>query len=851
MTTFRSQRVLLTAGLMLGCATQAMAQSAPNDIVSAPNQSSVATAPQPTPNAAPSSAVDAGAQVTNAASSGAASADTASATTADYAPSGDIVVTARRRDERLQDVPISVSAFSNAALERSNVQTLADIRTITPGLTFSSEGGKDNVSLTLRGIGQIPLGEATPGVVTYFANVPLPSIGSNVPTFDVGSVQVLKGPQGTLFGRNTLGGAVLIGPEAPNYDLGGYVEGTYGNYDYREVQGAINIPIIADKVAVRAAGQIRRRDPLIYAIGGGDGFNDVHQDSYRVSLLLTPTDWLKSTTIYDRFKANEASSGYFLLRQNFSFTNLFAPSVGPVAGGIIGGSLDRQIQGYLTTQGQNFYGSFADSAGNGRANRRAEGITNDTSATFGPFTLRNIFGYRRNRSDQLINTAATGPTTLPGALSGSPQDVPFTIFHAAALIQRQYLTNEFQFLGTWDRFNFIVGGFYNNDKPDGVSGSTFEAFTTPGAPASVVTSHVRNKNYAAFAQGTYKITDTLSATAGIRYSWDRVSACGGAIGTAYATDAQCRAIASTGALDGVGIVTNKGEAPSWTLGLDWKATPDLLLYVVSRRGYRGVNVNTPLFETAFTTGGTNPACGFGTGQCTDLRAVQKTGEEKLTDVEVGEKWDFQAGGGRGRINMAAFYSKYKNALQFLNVQSIVPASAPDNPTNASVGANAANLTIYGVEAEASFSPSRNLTVSFNGAYTHVKVDSVELPAITGIVFTKDSVNKYSPSFSGTASASWTLPFQPLDGQVILNGDVFMTADYGGQYGEKLPGYQLVNMRLDWKGIAGSGLDLSAFVRNLTKERYFAAADVLLSSFPVNSVAVGDPRTYGVSARYRF
>jgi iron complex outermembrane receptor protein len=839
MKAFRVIRSVLLAGTPLLVHGVAYAQTSPV------GQSSVATAPQPAPNAAPSTAVDSNAPVANAARVPAASVGPGGA-------AGDIIVTARRRDEKLQNVPISVAAFSAATLNRSSVQTVSDIRTITPGLTFSSEGGKDNVSLSLRGIGQIALGEATPGVVTYFANVPLPSIGSNVPTFDVANIQVLKGPQGTLFGRNTLGGAVLIAPQAPTNDFGGYIEGTYGNYDYKEVQGALNVPIIKDVLAVRLAGQVRRRDPLIYAINGGDGFNDVHEDSYRASVLFTPTDWLKSTTIYDHFKAEEASSGYYLTRQNFSFGALFGP-------GAIANSLDQQIQGYLAQQKSNFYGSFTDSAGNGRSNRKSEGITNDTSATFGNFTVRNIFGYRRNKSDQLINTAAVGPTFLPGAAVGSPVDVPFTIFHAAAFIQRQYLTNEFQFLGTFNRFNFIVGGFYNNDKPDGVSGSTFDAFTTPGAPASVVTSHVDNTNYAAFAQVTYKLTDTLSATGGVRYSWDKVSACGGTIGTSYATFAQCRQVAATGTvvngvlttLDGVGIVKNKGSAPSWTLGLDWKATPDLLLYVTSRRGYRGANVNTPLFETPYTTGGNICGLNGAAGACPDLRPVQKTGEERLTDVEVGEKWTFNIGGARGRINTAFFYSKYKNALQFLNVQAVVPSTAPDNPTNASVGVNAANLTIYGAELEFSVSPSRNLTISFNGAYTHEKVDSVSLPAIAGIVFTKDSVTKYSPRYSGTASASWILPFQPLDGQLVLNGDIFTTAPFGGQYGENLPGYNLVNMRLDWQGIAGTKVDLSVFVRNLTQEHYFAAPDVLLKSFPVSSVAVGDPRTFGVSARYRF
>lgn len=779
------------------------------------------------------------------------SADTAAAAQAGAAEVGDIVVTARRRDERLQDVPVSVVAFSGAALERSTVLTIADIRTISPGLTFSSEGGKDNTAVTLRGIGQIPTGEVTPGVVTYFANVPLASLGSNVPTFDIGSVQVLKGPQGTLFGRNTLGGAVLITPQTPKQDFGGYLQGTYGNFNYREVQGALNVPVIPDVLAVRIAGQIRRSDPLIYSINGGDGFNNIHQDSARATILFTPTNWLKNTTVVDFFKAREDASGYYLLRQNFSFTNLFAPSLGPVAGGIVGGALDSQTASYLALQQKNFFGAFTDSSGSGRADRRAIGVSNDTSASLGAFTLRNIFGFRKNRSDQLINTAALGPTSLPGALFASPVNIPFTVFHAAALIQRQYLTDEVQFLGNFDKFNFIVGGFYSHDTPDGPSGSTFEAFVTPGSPASVVTANVRNTNYAAFGQLTYKLTETVTLNAGARYSWDRVSACGGAIGASYASDATCRAIAAKGLADGVGVVENRGSAPSWTLGIDWKASSNLLVYAVTRRGYRGVNVNTPLFETVYTTGGTNAACGFGTGQCVDLRPFQKTGKETLTDVELGEKWSFDVSGATGRINTAVYFSKYKNALQFLNAQAIVPSTAPDNPTNASFGVNAADLSIWGVELDAAVSPTRDLTIAFNGAYTHIKVDRITLPPVPGISFTANDVNRYSPSFSGTFSANWILPLHPADGDLVFNADLFMTADFGGQYGEKLPGYNLVNARFDWKNIARTGLDLGVFARNLTNERYFAAPDVLLKSFPVNSVAVGDPRTYGVVARLTF
>src|SRR3546814_10601043 len=107
------------------------------------------------------------------------------------------------------------TAFSSAALERSTVQSVSDLNTITPGLRFGAEGGKVGTSISLRGISKVPIGAGAAGVVQYFADVPYPAEGGNVPTYDLANIQVLRGPQGTLFGRNTLGGAILMNPQAP------------------------------------------------------------------------------------------------------------------------------------------------------------------------------------------------------------------------------------------------------------------------------------------------------------------------------------------------------------------------------------------------------------------------------------------------------------------------------------------------------------------------------------------------------------------------------------------------------------------------------------------------------------
>src|SRR5690554_1880315 len=142
----------------------------------------------------------------------------------------EITVTARRTDESIQSVPVSVKAFDTEALREARISTPEDVQINTPGVYLSGSGGRQNAVYQIRGQSKALSGPSSPAVVSYFSEVPDPVFGSFVPQYDMGSVQVLKGPQGTLFGRNTTGGAVLYSPVAPNYELGGYVSGTFGNY---------------------------------------------------------------------------------------------------------------------------------------------------------------------------------------------------------------------------------------------------------------------------------------------------------------------------------------------------------------------------------------------------------------------------------------------------------------------------------------------------------------------------------------------------------------------------------------------------------------------------------------------
>lgn len=211
---------------------------------------------------------------------------------------GAIVVTARRVEERLQDVPISISVFSQEQLTNRNIASSTDLAAYTPSLAVNSRYGPDKSSFAIRGFSQDL--NTLPSVGVYFADVVAPRLNSNITSgngagpgsmFDLQNVQVLKGPQGTLFGRNTTGGSILLVPRRPTDRLEGYVEGTIGNFDARRVQSVLNLPL-ADTFKIRVGIDRYKRDGYLRNRSGigPKSFNDIDYMAARFGMLaeLTP-----------------------------------------------------------------------------------------------------------------------------------------------------------------------------------------------------------------------------------------------------------------------------------------------------------------------------------------------------------------------------------------------------------------------------------------------------------------------------------------------------------------------------------------------------------------------------------
>lgn len=227
----------------------------------------------------------------------------------------DIVVTARRRAESLQSVPVAVTAITDTMLRQKSISTPYDLVSGTPGLAATTGSSQRNdVLYFIRGQGAT-FG-SSPSVVTYFAEVPQPnnsaSGGTNFTLYDVESVQVLKGPQGTLFGRSTTAGAVLITPKAPTGEFDGFAEATFGNYNTRELTAALNVPILGDRLAVRVAGNYSYHDGYSKSLTTGQDLDDRNRAAFRVSLLVEPTDFLRNTTIFSDTNIKENGTAVLL-----------------------------------------------------------------------------------------------------------------------------------------------------------------------------------------------------------------------------------------------------------------------------------------------------------------------------------------------------------------------------------------------------------------------------------------------------------------------------------------------------------------------------------------------------------
>jgi len=817
--------------------------------------------------------------------------------------SEDIIVTAQRREQRGQDVPVVVTAFSADRLEKLNVTEPQDLYGNVPSLTAGNQAtaAREAQSYSIRG--QATSFLASPAVVQYLNEVPLPyaislPLQGGVGLFvDMENVQVLSGPQGTLFGRNTTGGAVLFQARRPSDRLEGYIEGSVGNYNLRAVQGAFNLPLVEGKLLVRVVGAYRDRRGFTKDLVWNKWRDDDHWYSGRIGVTFRPTERLESYLMLYGSKSSNNGAGH--IHSAFNLASLAA------RGQCTNGTPTATIASCAVYARQT---EIAHQIGPRRTRLSVDayskisswGAINNTSYELSDgLTLRNIVSYQKLKDSYGADSDGTPLQTYQNTQNGAFPDFPIggfaDEFGLPATPGNAYLnrppefdeprdhvkqfTEELQLQGSLleNRLIFTAGGFYFDSKPAGPwrtrtvqnCAAAFTGQVAGGCIASDGLSGVSNRSTALYGQGTLDFgaftpsLENLRFTAGYRYTWDRIKgfssswAIGDAPTAVSATnpisdpdtdldDIQC--LFGTPALqrflnttDGSQVcnfgATLKSSAGTWTIGLDYKPIRDLMIYGKISRGYKSGGFNS--FAIRPTTTTFQP--------------------EELTTYEAGFKSDWRLASMPVRFNLTYYYSDYKNIHR--------PAGDVELP-RAGAAVFSASATIQGFEAEVSVRPSD--AIEIGGTVSHADGDykTFDVPAPLGGL---DCGGPVAPGGTLDLSCSrfqyltpWIyniytsidLPVPDRMGDLSLfvsysHVSAQWTAPRPTEPGALLEPYGLLNASLSWNNVAQSGFDLSVFANNLTNKLFRVGNNNVFSGSLVQSTLYGEPRMYGFKLRYRW
>lgn len=820
---------------------------------------------------------------------------------------GEIVVTARRREESLSKVPAAITAFSQDDLVEKDIRQYNDLQFSTPSLTVSGTFGHTFGGYSIRGLGANTFGQPTVG--TYFAEVATltPNVGGAL--FDVENVQVLKGPQGTLFGRTSTAGAVLVSPAKPvagEFDAG--LRGTIGNLDQVEVEGFLNLPI-ADDFAARIAVKRQRRDGYTRVIGNGQDLDGLGTLSIRASAEWKPGgSWFSTYSLveYDRIDQSAPSqvlAGYNPGLALFNLPNSSSP-LAPVFGAALFGGVCAQAVSFgfspnaATCQNQRLdllaqykpqlAAEMARLASGGDAVRRAHANTdlplgdraenwtfiNTTTADLGDLgfshvTLKNIFGYQMARAVTMTDLSAIPSDLLQAAFtnnygassnqSGNSPIVgigPYTHLY----------TNEFQISGATDDDTLVwLLGFYYQNAPiakdvEGVRNLS-RAFSGVFTPNLGFTSAYPfnvggyQKQLGQFGQFTLDFSRWgvrgVHFTAGIRSSQDR---------SRVDTVPAIVNFPSGNFVPGTTVTSSKTKSSGtgWTFALDAQVTDDLLLYATTRRGYN--------------PGGQNLVVGAET-----LPNFSPTyGSEIVRDIEIGAKYHFATDGLRGNISIAAYRQNYSN------IQRTFRGTV--NGASVAYTGNVAGARLQGVEFDGKLLIGRNLELSGQYSYNDARYtewlggdpfnvavpgSAVCVPPSTAnscVLDLTDNPFARNAKHKGSATLRYRLPVAESAGDVFASVTAYgqsriyfteganravslLGPDVRDQISQ--PGFGLLNARLEWNGIFGSNLDAALFVQNLTDRTYALSGTQQLFALGVTTKSFSAPRTYGLQLSYRF
>jgi iron complex outermembrane receptor protein len=715
----------------------------------------------------------------------------------------EIVVTARKREERLQETPISITAMSGEALADRRIGTTQELARVVPNLVVSQgqsvSGNSSAGAYFIRGIGQIDfLLNTDPGVGLYIDGVYVArSIGSILDLIDVERVEVLRGPQGTLFGRNTIGGAISVVSAPPSETAGVELRGTLGSFDLRDARLTLNGPLgetLAGKVAVLW----RERDGWVDRVTDGSRMGDEESLGARAALRWQPAESLRFDLALDYVdQEGTAPPGnvvQIIETANFpGFHNgaLVGPPCVPPPGSLTDPRcFNPQWEASDLLEEQGTFASHQE--------LQVFGASLTAEWTLGAdLSLRSITGYR--------DTDAVG--------NRDGDHTPILIQTTADDWGHEQVSEELQLLGAGfdERLDWILGAFYLSEEGENLQQVTFPVVALQSGGS------VDNDNFAVFGQATYDLTERLSLTAGVRYTDETKR---------FLPDQFVTA-------DPLGLFP-PGSVPGFRL----------VPFVESERS---ISETTPLVNLAyrwtdrFMVYGTWSE-GFKSGGFTQrifppLPAPPPFDPEFAESYELGFKFDSE--NARLRLNGAAYFTDYTD----LQVQVLVGVQP--------LTANAGGAEVQGFELELQAVPVEDLEISAGVGYTDAEYTSLD-PTVLATGVTLDSEFAQVPEWTGTFDVAYTFRAEfgrltPRAGLTYRSASFMNAANTPSL---RQDGYTLLDASLAYETQDGRWR-FTAYGQNLTDEIYVNGGFADLVDQGYAEVAVARPREYGLTVEFRY
>ncbi|NQX89268.1 MAG: TonB-dependent receptor [Halioglobus sp.] len=810
----------------------------------------------------------------------------------------EVIVTARKREEMLQETPVAISAFNNEELRLRGIANTRDLQQSVPGLSFSEQGNKAP-SIFIRGVGQKESNAALdPGVGVYINGIYIPRTDSQLlDVMDTESIQVLRGPQGTLFGKNNTGGALIVTTMAPHTeDYEGEISTRIGNHGRADAKASANIPLIEDKLAARIGLNRTKRDGYMESEFDGKEYGDEDRLGATARLLWQPTNNLDADLFYYWSKIKENGGGLTCVLQNpkgvfnsFAWPNFNTPDA---FASQCRASEEASDDTNLTINGPT---SFKQTS-------QILGLTFNWQV--GDFEIKSITAW--NHQDGIKTGDDSDGTDIPGVNTGrigvagaveSSLSAGYGDFPAPDDEERNQYSQELQLTGSAfdERLTYTTGIFLSREDIDntiggnlvGDRGYSYKIDTASLIPKIIGTnSDLTNESYAAYLQGTYEVTDWYQLTLGTRYTKEKRDR------TATLYEADCETIVKENFFPGSLPVCEEGVllVPDPT---DFYANPPQVLPIRLVEDYLTLDGNvieavngkvkkdedwskwTPTVTNAFTIPDeylTDTPIDSSLLYLTYSRGFKSGGfemkgleiaefdPEEVNNYEIGFKID--AFDQRLRFNSAFYYMDYDDIQIRITEQGISFADILLYVDNAGAA------TIKGFELELTALPLPNVILNATTSYTDASydnfiasdVDTDSIPPVQSTVDRSDEDLAAVPKLTYSLSAMAILPTDVGDFTPRLSmyyrDKLYTGLDataWDTQFRDRatIDDVTLWNFRLGYIPPTWENIQVFLYVDNITDENYFQGGFSNTESLGAGSFVLGEPRSYGIEISIAF